>query len=314
MDEPYMLNPCTFDQNTSGATFMPNSSLSCQIDLSKVLPQWVTVGFSAATSVYPARHTIHSWEFNLALLLIPRIRWHWWTLDRENKVVDVVVVAAVAISSLVFVLVVVSICWFIIKKRRERSNSIKELDLDKYAIPRRFNYQELVQATNRFAEDRKLGGGGSGQVYKGFLNDLGRTVAIKRIFADFENSEKIFINEVKIISRLIHRNLVQFIGWCHEEGEFLLVFEYMQNGSLDAHLYGNRRTLAWNVRYKIALGMATAIHYLHEDAEQCVLHRDIKSANVLLDTDFNTKLGDFGMAKLVDPRLRTLRTGVVGTS
>ncbi|KAF7830368.1 L-type lectin-domain containing receptor kinase IX.1-like [Senna tora] len=312
----------SFDPNTSPDTFMPNSSLSYQIDLSKTLPPSVTVGFSAATGVFPARHTIHSWEFSSSYNSM-----YWDSMDTNkkdqsthNKVVVVVAVVASAISSLVFVVTTASICWFIIRKRSRGFHhrciiapSLVESDLDKSAIPRRFNYQELVQGTNGFADDRKLGRGGSGQVYKGVLNDLGRTVAIKRIFADFENSEKIFINEVKIISRLIHRNLVQFIGWCHEQGEFLLVFEYMPNGSLDAHLYGNRRTLAWNVRYKIALGVATAIHYLHEDAEQCVLHRDIKSANVLVDTDFITKLGDFGMAKLVDPRLRTERTGVVGT-
>ena len=155
--------------------------------------------------------------------------------------------------------------------------------------------------------------GGYGEVYKGFLSDLGRVVAVKRIFSDVENSEEIFTNEVKIISRLIHKNLVQFMGWCHEEGKLLMVFEYMTNGSLDNHLFGNRRTLTWGVRYKIALGVVRALRYLHEDAEQCVLHRDIKSANVLLDTDFNTKVSDFGMAKLVDPRLRTQKTKVVGT-
>lgn len=138
-------------------------------------------------------------------------------------------------------------------------------------------------------------------------------VAVKSIFAQYENSEKNFINEVKIISRLVHRNLVRFIGWCHERGEFLLVYDYMPNGSLDMHLFGNKGTLPWDVRYKIALGLTSALHYLHEDAGQCVLHRDIKAANILLDTDFSTKVGDFGVAKLVDPLLRTQKTGVVGT-
>ena len=121
--------------------------------------------------------------------------------------------------------------------------------------PRRFAYNELVAATNGFADDRRLGEGGYGQVYKGFLSDLGRVVAVKRIFSDVEDYEEIFTNEVKIISRLMHRNLVQFMGWCHEQGEVLLVFEYMVNGSLDTHLFGSRRTLAWGVRYKVVLGM-----------------------------------------------------------
>jgi serine/threonine protein kinase len=186
-------------------------------------------------------------------------------------------------------------------------------DLERLSLPRRFSYRELVAATIGFAEDRRLGQGGSGQVYRGIIPDLGCEVAVKRIFAESEHYEKVFINEVKIISRLIHKNLVQFIGWCHEQGECLLVYAYMPNSSLDAHLFGCRATLQWDLRYKIALGLASALHYLHEDAEQCVLHRDIKSANVMLDNGFSTKLGDFGIAKLVDPRLRTRTTGVAGT-
>ncbi|XP_039173891.1 L-type lectin-domain containing receptor kinase IX.1-like [Eucalyptus grandis] len=135
------------------------------------------------------------------------------------------------------------------------------------------------------------------------------------VVIEFESrhSEKVFMNEVKILSRMLHRNLVQFIRWCREEGEFLLVYEYMPNGSLDNHLFGTRKSLPWDVRYKIALGLALALNYLHEDLEQCVLHRDVKAANILLDTNFNTKLGDFGVAKLIDPQFRTRTTDVVGT-
>lgn len=232
--------------------------------------------------------------------------------------VAVLVVAVTCATVLVVVVASVAACAIIKKKRSNKKDdevgaSLVKFDLDRATIPRRFDYKELVAATNGFADDRRLGRGGSGQVYKGVLSYLGRVVAVKKIFANFENSERVFINEVRIISRLIHRNLVQFIGWCHEQGEFLLVFEYMPNGSLDTHLFGDQKSLPWDVRYKVALGVALALRYLHEDAEQSVLHRDIKSANVLLDSDFSTKLGDFGMAKLVDPRLRTQRTGVVGT-
>ncbi|PRQ23123.1 putative protein kinase RLK-Pelle-L-LEC family [Rosa chinensis] len=164
-----------------------------------------------------------------------------------------------------------------------------------------------------FVLHTRLGHGGSGQVYKGFVQDVGGAVTVKRIFAQSEQYEKIFTNEVKIISRIIHRYLVQFIGWCHEQGECLLVYAYMPNSSLDEHLFGCRTSLLWDFRYKIALGLASAIHYLHEDAEQWVLHRDIKSANVLLDNDSNTKLGDFGIAKLMDSWFRTQTAGVVWT-
>ncbi|KAL1353344.1 L-type lectin-domain containing receptor kinase IX.1-like [Arachis ipaensis] len=288
-------------------------TLSCEIDLSEILPEYVTVGFSAATGRRSkTQHNIHSWEFNSTLDSTDS------EVNRKKRQKRIIEIVAMTCSIIVLVLMV---CVCLIKKRiakllHDDGNSRYKVvanDLDEASLPRRFEYKELAQATNEFSNDRKLGSGGSSQVYKGFLSHSGRAVAVKRIFADIQGGEKIFINEVKIISRLIHRNLVQFIGWCHNKQEFFLVFEYMPNGSLDTHLFGNRRALPWDARYKIALGVATALHYLHEDAEQCVLHRDIKSANILLDTDFSTKLCDFGMAKLVDPRLKTQRTGVVGT-
>ncbi|CAH2042832.1 unnamed protein product [Thlaspi arvense] len=125
---------------------------------------------------------------------------------------------------------------------------------------------------------------------------------------------KEYITEVKIISRLRHRNLVQLVGWCHERGEFLLVYEFMPNGSLDNHLFSkNRSPLTWIVRYKIALGLASALLYLHEEWEQCVVHRDIKSSNVMLDSSFNVKLGDFGLARFMDHEVGPQTTGLAGT-
>ncbi|CAL8176388.1 unnamed protein product [Prunus armeniaca] len=285
------------------------TSLSHPIDLRKVLPEWVTIGFSTANGCEAReRNAIYTWDFSSNSKEL--------STKKERRLFSI---GAVAVS--VFILILgVAICWLVVKRRKNRidehgndSNSVASTDLVWQALPRRFSYEELVAATNDFANDRRLGQGGSGKVYKGIIQHLGCTVAVKRIVPESEHYEKVFINEVKIISRLIHRNLVQFIGWCHEQGECLLVYAYMPNGSLDTHLFGSRTTLQWDFRYKIALDLATAVHYLHEDAETCVLHRDIKSANILLDYDFKTKLGDFGIAKLVDPRFRTQTTGVVGT-
>ncbi|ESW33066.1 hypothetical protein PHAVU_001G040400 [Phaseolus vulgaris] len=297
-----------FDGTSSASS--PSDYLSYNIDLWAILPEWVNVGFSGSTGSSTEKNVIHSWEFSSSL----DINSTHAEENRENGIatkckVQVKVVVLTVVCSIVFVIVVISISWVTIKRRRTEDG----VGFDREVMPRRFGYGEIVSATNGFADDRRLGEGGSGEVYKGFLNDGGRVVAVKRIFSDVEDSERIFRNEVKIISRLIHRNLVQFMGWCQEQGELLLVFEYMSNGSLDNHLFGNRRRLTWDVRYKIALGVARALRYLHEDAEQCVVHRDIKSGNVLLDTDFNTKISDFGIAKLVDPRLRTQKTRVVGT-
>ncbi|KAF5765509.1 putative protein kinase RLK-Pelle-L-LEC family [Helianthus annuus] len=168
------------------------------------------------------------------------------------------------------------------------------------AGPRKFSYLELARSTAGFAEEGKLGQGGFGGVYKGFLEDQNTYVAVKRVSKTSRQGIKEYASEVRVISRLRHRNLVQLIGWCHEKGELLLVYEYMENGSLDFHLFKEKSLLTWSTRYKIAIGLASALFYLHEEWEQCVLHRDIKSSNVMLDSNFNVKLGDFGLAKLVD--------------
>jgi serine/threonine protein kinase len=147
-----------------------------------------------------------------------------------------------------------------------------------------------------------LGQGGFGAVYKGYLTDhLDMPIAVKKISRELKQEKKEYITEVKIISRLRHRNLLQLIGWSHNnKGKFLLVYEFMPNGSLDAHLFGKRSPLPWAVRYKISLGLAYALLYLHEEWEQCVVHQDIKSSNVMLDSSFIVKLGDFGLARLMN--------------
>ncbi|MFS7922774.1 putative protein kinase RLK-Pelle-L-LEC family [Helianthus anomalus] len=181
------------------------------------------------------------------------------------------------------------------------------------SMPRRFSYHELARSTVDFAETEKLGEGGFGGVYKGFLKDLSMWVAVKMASRTSKQGIKEYVSEVRIISRLRHRNLVQLIGWCHEKGELLLAYEFMENGSLDLHLFKGKSMLTWNSRYKIAHGLASVLLYLHEEWEQCVLHRDIKSSNVMLDSNFNVKLGDFGLAKLVDHEKSTQTTTLAGT-
>lgn len=283
------------------------SSLSYQIDLRQILPEQVIVGFSSATGLYKSKHYINSWNFTS-------------NLDQKvgsKKKLGTKIYLLVGFP-VCFFLILGVVGWFLLKKRTKYVNGQKGdkagSDLERGALPKRFSYQELALATDGFADSRRLGRGGSGLVYRGILTDLGRMVAVKRIFAGSEQPESLFTNEVKIISRLIHRHLVRFIGWCHEQGEFLLVYEYMPNGSLDAHLFGNtRHLLPWNFRYNIALGLASALHYLHEGVDQCVLHRDVKPANILLDMDFTARLGDFGIAKLVDTRMVSATSYPAGT-
>ncbi|WJX85619.1 non-specific serine/threonine protein kinase [Trifolium repens] len=169
----------------------------------------------------------------------------------------------------------------------------------------------VVTATNNFEETQKIGQGGFGGVYKGYLKDIDSNVAIKRMSRESKQGIKEYATEVKIISQLRHRNLVQLIGWCHMKKDFLLIYEFMQNGSLDSHLYRGKSVLTWHMRYNIAMDLASALLYLHEEWEQCVIHRDIKSSNIMLDYNFNAKLGDFGMARLVDHEKESQSTTII---
>ncbi|BAH93770.1 Os07g0133000, partial [Oryza sativa Japonica Group] len=140
-------------------------------------------------------------------------------------------------------------------------------------------------------------------------------VAVKRISHESRQGIKEFIAEVVSIGRLRHRNLVQLLGYCRRKGKLLLVYEYMPNGSLDKYLHGqeDKNTLDWAHRFHIIKGIALGVLYLHEEWDQVVVHRDIKASNVLLDSDMNGRLGDFGLAKLYDHGVNPQTTHVVGT-
>lgn len=210
------------------------------------------------------------------------------------------------------------VCVLMWKRAKgKREDSIFDLKMDdefqKGTGAKRFCYNSLATATNNFAEAQKIGQGGFGGVYKGYLRDLNSNVAIKRISKESRQGIKEYATEVKIISQLRHRNLVQLIGWCHRKKDLLFIYEFMQNGSLDSHLYRGKSILTWKMRYSIVMDLASALLYLHEEWEQCVLHRDIKSSNIMLDSSFNAKLGDFGLARLVDHEKEAQTTVIAGT-
>ncbi|XP_026453777.1 L-type lectin-domain containing receptor kinase IX.1-like [Papaver somniferum] len=286
-----------------------NSTLSRRIDLSKYLPETVRVGFSAAsTGMTLDNHKILSWQFNS-------------TFRKGNGVNSLVVGLIVGLDAFGCSIGFAIFIWWSIKRRRARNshldaaNSDSSMDdaFEKGTGPKRFLYSELVDATNNFHEAGKLGEGGFGGVYRGFLSGANLNIAVKRISKGSQQGRREYQSEVRIISKLRHRNLVQLIGWSHQRNELLLVYEFMPNRSLDKHLFRGVNVLNWEVRYKIALGLASALLYLHELWEQCVLHRDIKASNVMLDSDFNAKLGDFGLARLVDHHLGSQTTALAGT-
>ncbi|XP_010255179.1 PREDICTED: L-type lectin-domain containing receptor kinase IX.1-like [Nelumbo nucifera] len=288
-------------------------NLSYNVDLTGVLPERVFVGFSGSTGRAIPVQVIRSWNFTSTLdLVLPRAE------DDEG---DSKIWLVGLVVSILGVGIVLGVLWRNRRMRMEDYQQENDMDLDdsmdeefeKGTGPKRFSCKELVSATNNFSEEGKLGQGGFGGVYKGFSNELNMAIAVKKISRGSKQGKKEYMSEVKIISRLRHRNLVQLVGWSHERGEFLLVYEYMPNGSLDSHLFHKKSTLTWAQRHKISLGLASALLYLHEEWEKCVVHRDIKSSNVMLDSSFNAKLGDFGLARLVDHELGSQTTVLAGT-
>ncbi|EFJ36446.1 hypothetical protein SELMODRAFT_78967, partial [Selaginella moellendorffii] len=161
-----------------------------------------------------------------------------------------------------------------------------------------FSIAELKKATNNFISSSEIGSGGYGKVYKGTLS-TGEEVAIKRAQEGSLQGAGEFKNEIELLSRVHHRNLVGLIGFCYESGEQMLVYEYMPNGTIREHLPDRMEMLSWRKRLEIAVGSAKGISYLHELANPPIIHRDIKSSNILLDEKFVAKVADFGLSKLV---------------
>jgi serine/threonine protein kinase len=293
-------------------------NISTKVDLKSILPNEVAIGFSATTGSSVELHQIYSWSFNSTLDLAPSN-----TVTSSKRKFSNSVIGAMIAFALIFLLLLGTLLYLIRKKRlakiKNRENEMvidesMDCEFEKGRGPKKFLYKELVAATNDFAENKKLGEGGFGSVYQGILVDEGTQVAIKKVSKDSKQGKKEYISEVKIISQLRHRNLVQLVGWCHGHGELLLIYELMHNGSLDSHLYHKEEVLTWPMRHKIVLGVGLALLYLHEECEQCVVHRDIKPSNIMLDSNFNAKLGDFGLARLIDHESGTQATMPAGTT
>ncbi|RLN35968.1 putative kinase CHARK [Panicum miliaceum] len=178
---------------------------------------------------------------------------------------------------------------------------------------RRYSYGTLAAATSNFAERKRIGRGGFGSVYRGHLGEQDRHVAVKTFSAagSPEQGRREFEAEVLVMSQLRHRNVVQLVGWSDGQKGLLLVYELVPGGSLHKQLHDPDRLLTWPERYKIALDLGAAVLYLHTGSDQCVVHGDIKPSNVLLDLSGNAKLGDFGLARLVDHGAEPLTTQVV---
>ncbi|TYI56546.1 hypothetical protein E1A91_D11G218200v1 [Gossypium mustelinum] len=178
-----------------------------------------------------------------------------------------------------------------------------------------YTLRELEVSTNGFADEKVIGEGGYGIVYHGILED-NTQVAVKNLLNNRGQAEKEFKVEVEAIGRVRHKNLVRLLGYCAEGAHRMLVYEYVNNGNLEQWLHGDVgpcSPLTWDIRMNIILGTAKGLAYLHEGLEPKVVHRDIKSSNILLDKRWNPKVSDFGLAKLLGSESSYITTRVMGT-
>ncbi|KAF9618244.1 hypothetical protein IFM89_000879 [Coptis chinensis] len=209
--------------------------------------------------------------------------------------------------------IICAITIFYFRRKRSRSKEDDELLGAIDNKPNIFSYAELRTATEDFSPTNKLGEGGFGPVYKGMLSD-GREIAVKKLLVPSHQGKSQFVAEISIISSVQHRNLVKLYGCCIEAENRLLVYEYLENKSLDQALFGKTVLhLDWPTRYNICLQAAKGLAYLHEEAKPRIVHRDVKASNILLDIALNPKISDFGLAKLYDDKKTHITTRIAGT-
>ncbi|XP_057796284.1 G-type lectin S-receptor-like serine/threonine-protein kinase At1g11330 isoform X2 [Salvia miltiorrhiza] len=242
------------------------------------------------------------------------IRVAYTDADKEKSNKGVAIIVSV-VASFVAASICLAFAWWTCKTRGENRTSAYEKegnspsdlseivlrsDMDKVRIEELplYSFEMLVTATSNFDTRNMLGMGGFGPVYEGNMAN-GDKIAVKRLSSGSGQGSKEFMNEVLVISKLQHRNLVRLLGCCVERGEKMLIYEYMHNRSLDLYLFDKTRdVLDWRKRFNIMEGIGRGLLYLHRDSRLRIIHRDLKPSNVLLDEDLNPKISDFGMARI----------------
>ncbi|RZC86584.1 hypothetical protein C5167_029934 [Papaver somniferum] len=242
---------------------------------------------------------------------------HTWRI-RENKNNSSKLTIRIAVPFVIAVLFTIAFGFFYFGRKKTQRKKFDDVDDEIQGTESlQFNFSTICVATNNFSEANKLGQGGFGSVYKGTLSDM-QEIAVKRLSKNSGQGEQEFKNEVTLVAKLQHRNLVKLVGFSQAGEEKLLIYEFMPNGSLDQILFGlppvwclfililsasmvgfiGGLKLDWERRYKLIGGVARGLVYLHEESRLKIIHRDLKASNILLDADMNPKIADFGMARL----------------
>ncbi|XP_004496496.1 L-type lectin-domain containing receptor kinase S.6 [Cicer arietinum] len=326
------------------STRPPTPILASLVDLSERFKEFMHVGFSASNGQGSSFHLVHHWKFKTLsyshsvspMDMIEEGDCFLCYGDdsigskkkgkifRRKKIGEIALgiggVTAFVVSALAAAVV---ICVFL-RRKKGFVRKIKEGQSCRFQtnkVPMRLSLSEITSATMGFNKDMLVGEGASAKVYKGSL-PLGGDVAVKRFekVDDLDCLHNPFATEfATMVGCLRHKNLVQLKGWCCEGNELVLVYEYLPNGSLDKVLHRNLTSsivLSWKQRVNIILGVAAALTYLHEECERQIIHRDVKTCNVMLDADFNAKLGDFGLAEVYEhsssTRDATIPAGTMG--
>ncbi|XP_058182035.1 L-type lectin-domain containing receptor kinase V.9-like [Rhododendron vialii] len=296
--------------------------LSLTKDLSPFLLEYMYVGFSSSTGLLQEDHYVLEDHYILGLSFKMNGQAQQIDLSRLPKLPQrrqvrddkqIKRILAIALPPIAFLLLLVLIFGSLFMTRMKKLMEVLE-DWEVQYGPHRFGYKDLFIATKGFKDRELLGQGGFGRVYRGVLPTSNIQVAVKRVAHDSRQGLREFVAEIATIGRLRHPNLVRLLGYCRRKQELLLVYDYMPNGSLDRFLYGQPKgTLNWMQRFKIIKDVASGLLYLHQQWVQVIIHRDIKASNVLIDDEFNGRLGDFGLAKFCDHGTDLQTSHVAGT-